>query len=206
MKQALEAMSHRRTANHHTSFHPQHVASSVNREAEVGQDQPGDLKLPEGENITASADATDNFAMPPSRRPRPSKKRQIIEHYRAGMTRVGDIARAVQSPPSYVARVLTEAGLLSGYFDLYTTSAETMNLYSFFSRGIVRFKTMEAARASVQRLDRLYRQYAERRDRAGQHHVETMALVGFNRALSCGKRAEAKVFASWLIERLKEAG
>lgn len=147
-------------------------------------------------------------APPPTarRQQRPSKKRQIINHYQAGMTRVGDIARAVHSPASYVARVLTEAGLLSGYFDLYTTSAETMNLYSFFSRGIVRFKTVAAARASIQRIDRLYRDYAERGDRAGQHHAEMMALVGLNRARSCGKREEAKVFAQWLIERLKEVG
>jgi hypothetical protein len=147
-------------------------------------------------------------APPPTapRQPRRSKKRQIIDHYQAGMTRVGDIARAVHSPASYVARVLTEAGLLSGYFDLYTTSAETMNLYSFFSRGIVRFKTVAAARASVQRIDRLYRDYAERGDRAGQHHAEMMALVGLNRARSCGKREEARVFAQWLMERLKEVG
>jgi len=145
-------------------------------------------------------------APPPTarRRQRLSKKRRIINHYQAGMTNVGDIARAVNSPPSYVARVLMEAGLLSGYFDLYTTSAETMNLYSFFSRGIIRFKTVEAARASVKRIDRLYRDFAERGDRAGQHHAEMMALVGLNRARSCGKREEAKVFAYWLIERLKE--
>jgi hypothetical protein len=145
-------------------------------------------------------------APPPTarRRQRLSKKRQIINHYQAGMTRVGDIARAVNSPPSYVARVLTEEGLLSGYFDLYTTTGQVMNLYSAFSRGIIRFKTVEAARRSVERIDRLYRDYAERGDRAGQHHAEVMALVGLNRARSCGKREEARVFANWLIERLKE--
>lgn len=138
------------------------------------------------------------------RRQQLSKKDRIINCYRAGMTRVGDIARTVNASSSYVARVLTEAGLLSGYFDLYTTSAEMMNLYSAFSRGIIRFKTVEAARASVDRIDRLYRDFAERGDRAGQHHAEVMALVGVNRARSCGKREEARIFAQWLIERLKE--
>jgi hypothetical protein len=140
-----------------------------------------------------------------ARRPRLSKKQRIVKLYQAGMTRVGDIASLVKSPASYVARVLTEAGLLSGYFDLYTTTAQMMNLHSAFSRGIIRFKTVEDARRSVERLDQLYHDFAEQGDRAGQHHVEVMALVGLNRARSCGKREEAKVFAEWLIERLREA-
>jgi hypothetical protein len=37
--------------------------------------------------------------------------------------------------PSYVASVLQKSGLMSGYFDLYTTTAHPMNIYSkFFER------------------------------------------------------------------------
>lgn len=137
-------------------------------------------------------------------RKRPSKKERILELYRTGMTNVAELASAVRSQPSYVARVLTEAGLLSGYFDLYTTSAQLMNFYSHFSRGIVRFKTPQDARASVERIDRLYREFESRGDRAGQHHAEVMALIGMNRALSCGKREEARIFADWLKARLAD--
>ncbi len=137
-------------------------------------------------------------------RKRPSKKERILELYRTGMTNVAELASAVHSQPSYVARVLTEAGLLSGYFDLYTTSAQLMNFYSHFSRGIVRFKTPQDARASVERIDRLYREFESRGDRAGQHHAEVMALIGMNRALSRGKREEARIFAEWLKARLAD--
>jgi hypothetical protein len=133
-----------------------------------------------------------------------SKKDRILHLYRAGMTNVAELAVAVHSRPGYVAHVLTEAGLLSGYFDLYTSTAQLMNFHSYFSRGMVRFRTPEAARASVERIADLYREFESRGDRAGQHHAEVIALIGTNRARSCGKIEEARIFADWLIERLKE--
>ncbi|MBI3949955.1 MAG: hypothetical protein HY314_05820 [Acidobacteria bacterium] len=121
-----------------------------------------------------------------------------------GITNVAELAREVDSSTSYVAQVLTEAGLLSGYFDLYTTSQQLMNFYSRFSRGIVRFKTPEDARASVERIDQLYRHFEAQGDHSGQHHAQVMALIGVNRARSCNKVEEARIFADWLIEQLKE--
>jgi hypothetical protein len=141
---------------------------------------------------------------PDRSKPRPSKKDRILDLYQTGITNVAELACAVHSQPSYVAQVLAEAGLLSDYFDLYTTSERLMNFYSRFSRGIVRFKTPEDARASVERIDRLYRDFESQRDHAGQHHAEVMALIGVNRALSCGKLEEARLFADWLIERLMD--
>ncbi len=137
--------------------------------------------------------------------PRRTKKERILDLYRMGITNVAQLAGEVHSGTSYVAQVLAEAGLLSGYFDLYTTSERLMNFYSRSSRGIIRFKTLESARASVERIDRLYRNFESRNDRAGQHHVQVMALVGINRALSCGKIEAARIFADWLIERLAES-
>jgi hypothetical protein len=153
-------------------------------------------------------DAVETAALGPPRSSRAklksSKKDRILDLYRTGVTNVGALAREVDSNTSYVAQVLTEAGLLSGYFDLYTTSQQLMNFHSQFSRGIVRFKTPEDARASVERIDQLYRDCESHGDRAGQHHAQVMALIGFNRALSLNKVEEARLFADWLIDRLTE--
>ncbi len=54
---------------------------------------------------------------------RPSKKDQIISLFLSGMGEVEDIAIITGSRPSYVGSVLQEAGLVQGYFDLYTSTA-----------------------------------------------------------------------------------
>jgi hypothetical protein len=107
--------------------------------------------------------------------------------------------------PSYVASVLQESGLMSGYFDLYTTSSHPMNVYSKFFAGKLGFKTEEASRESVELIDRLYKQFDMAGDRAGQHHALMMALMMFDRARWTGKGREADVFRQWLMARLNEA-
>jgi len=142
---------------------------------------------------------------PEQRTRRVSKKDQIISLYTSGIGTVEDLAIITGSRPSYVASVLQEAGLMSGYFDLYTTTAHPMNVYSKFFTNKLGFKNEEAARASVELIDRLYRQFELASDRAGQHHALLMALMMFDRARWTGKGPEADIFRHWLLARLNEA-
>src|SRR5204863_8920708 len=95
------------------------------------------------------------------RRPsgRPSKKDQIISLFLSGMGEVEDIAVITGARPSYVGSVLQEAGLHSGYFDLYTSTAHPQNIYSKFFAGKLGFKDEETAHESIELIDRLYRQF-----------------------------------------------
>jgi hypothetical protein len=135
---------------------------------------------------------------------RPSKKDQILSLWSAGIQEVSDLAHLTQSRPSYVAGVLQDAGLMTGYFDLYTTSNQPMNVYSKYFAGRLGFKDEETARASLELIDRLHRQFALAEDRAGQHHALVMALTLFDRARWTGKEPEAEVFRKWLLARLQE--
>lgn len=134
-----------------------------------------------------------------------SKKDQIIALYVSGMSEVEDLALITGSRPSYVGSVLQETGLISSYFDLYTSSAHPMNVYSKFFAGKLGFRDEEAAHASVELIDRLYGQFEFAQDRAGQHHALTMALTMFDRARWTGKGREADIFRRWLVLRLEEA-
>ena len=145
------------------------------------------------------ADREDNRAR------RVSKKDQIISLYTSGIGEVEDLAMITGSRPSYVANVLQESGLMTGYFDLYTTSAHPMNVYSKFFAKRLGFKDEETARASIDIIDRLYRQFELASDRAGQHHALMMALVMFDRARWTGKEQEADIFRHWLMARLSDA-
>ncbi|HKS42461.1 MAG TPA: hypothetical protein VJX74_17745 [Blastocatellia bacterium] len=136
---------------------------------------------------------------------RMSKKDQIISLYTSGIGEVEDLAMITGSRPSYVANVLQESGLMTGYFDLYTTSAHPMNVYSKFFAKRLGFKDEETARESVDVIDRLYRQFELATDRAGQHHALMMALVMFDRARWTGKGREAEIFRHWLMARLNDA-
>jgi hypothetical protein len=140
-----------------------------------------------------------------SRARRVSKKDQIISLYTSGIGEVEDLAMITGARPSYVANVLQESGLMTGYFDLYTTSAHPMNVYSKFFARRLGFKDEETARASVEVIDRLYRQFGLARDRAGQHHALIMALTMFDRARWTNKAREADIFRDWLQARLNEA-
>jgi hypothetical protein len=127
-----------------------------------------------------------------------SKKGQIIALYESGVTDIAQIVRRVAARPSYVAQVLQGAGLITGYFDLYTTTAREQNIYSRFFRNVLSFKTIEAARESVRRIDRLYNYFERLGDRAGQHQAMVLALTGKNRARWSGKQEESEVFNEWL--------
>src|SRR5215210_6295028 len=84
-------------------------------------------------------------AAPKARRStsRPSKKDQIVSLFISGMGEVEDIAVITGARPSYVASVLQEAGLHSGYFDLYTSTSQPQNIYSKFFAGKLGFKDVE---------------------------------------------------------------
>ena len=127
-----------------------------------------------------------------------SKKEQILELYEAGTGDIAEIVRRVKARPSYVAQVLQSAGHLEGYFDLYTTTGKEQNVYTRFFRNVLSFKTVEAARESVQRIDRLYNYFERLGDRAGQHQAMVLALTGKNRARWSGKTEEANIFGEWL--------
>ena len=127
-----------------------------------------------------------------------SKKEQILALYEGGTTDIAEIVRQVSARPSYVAQVLQSAGHLSGYFDLYTTTAREQNVYTRFFRSVLQFKTVEAARESVQKIDRLYNYFERLGDRAGQHQAMVLALTGKNRARWSGKTEESQIFSDWL--------
>jgi hypothetical protein len=127
-----------------------------------------------------------------------SKKEQILALYESGMSDIAQIVRRVAARPSYVAQVLQSAGLITGYFDLYTTTAREQNVYSRFFRNVLSFKTIEASRESVQKIDRLYNYFERLGDRAGQHQAMVLALTGKNRARWSGKQEESEVFSEWL--------
>lgn len=136
------------------------------------------------------------------RQPRVTKKNQIVELFMSGMTNVSQIAKVTEASLSYVGTVLQNAGLMTGYFDLYTTTANPMNVYSKRFVNKLGFRNVETARRSVGELDRAYQQYDLERDRAGQHHALEMALVMFDRARWTGKPREAEVFRIWLVKHL----
>jgi hypothetical protein len=133
-----------------------------------------------------------------------SKKEHIVKLWQDGQHDVWKISRASETRPSYVAHVLQEAGVLQGYFDLYTTSANEMNVYSQLFRGILGFKDLANATRSMKWIHRVFCEFREMGDRAGQHHAMQMALTMFNRARYSGKHPEADVFRRWLRTRLYE--
>jgi hypothetical protein len=136
---------------------------------------------------------------------RVSKKDQILALFMSGINEVEDLAMITGARPSYVGSILQESGLMKGYFDLYTSTAHPMNVYSKFFANKLGFKDMEAARESIEIIDRLYRQFEFAKDRAGQHHALSMALTMFDRARWTGKGEEADIFRHWLMARLNEA-
>jgi hypothetical protein len=133
---------------------------------------------------------------------RATKKQQILALYLAGITDVEELARMTNARASYVGTVLQNAGLLHGYFDLYTSTAHPMNVYSKRFAGKLGFKDEATARHSVAVLDQLYQQFARAGDRAGQHHALSMALVMFDRARWTGRVREADLFRQWLVAQL----
>ncbi len=131
-------------------------------------------------------------------------KKELAQSMHASGRSVEDIAQTLKCSPSYVANILSAAGKASEYSDLYTSSI-AQNAYARMFSGVLRFKNVEAARESVARIDELFHQFAQARDRRGQHQAQLMALIGKNRAEGIGKTAEAKVFLEWLTTHLDTA-
>ena len=129
-----------------------------------------------------------------------TKKMLSRSLHAAGYT-VEEIAQALETNPSYVANVLAAAGQTPDYYDLYVSNA-ALGGYAKQFQGILRFKDVASARASVQRIDEMYRAFAQQNDRRGQHQAQMVALIGKNRAEGIGKYDEAQVFADWLIAHL----
>jgi len=127
-----------------------------------------------------------------------TKKEQILSLYEQGTRDIAEIVRRIKARPSYVAQVLQTAGHLDGYFDLYTTTGREQNVYTRYFRNVLAFRTVEAARESVARIDRLYNYFERLGDRAGQHQAMVLALTGKNRARWSGKLEESQVFSDWL--------
>jgi hypothetical protein len=127
-----------------------------------------------------------------------TKKEQIVSLFESGTKDIAEIVRRVKARPSYVAQVLQHAGHLDGYFDLYTTTGREQNVYTRYFRNVLAFRNTEAARESVQRIDRLYNYFERLGDRAGQHQAMVLALTGKNRARWSGKLEESEVFSDWL--------
>ena len=135
--------------------------------------------------------------------PRITKKDQIVSLFLSGITNLEELSKITGASNSYVGSVLQDAGLMTGYFDLYTTTANPMNVYSKFFVNKLGFKNEETARRSVKTLENAYRQFDQQGDRAGQHHALEMALVMFDRARFTGKTREAEIFRNWLVSHLE---
>src|ERR1044072_5971375 len=98
--------------------------------------------------MSSKAKKSQAPAAPPRARKsssKPSKKDQIVSLFLSGLGEVEDVAVITGARPSYVASVLQEAGLHSGYFDLYTSTSQPQNIYSKFFAGKLGFKDGEAA-------------------------------------------------------------
>jgi hypothetical protein len=131
-----------------------------------------------------------------------SKKDMILSLFGSGVTEIETISAISGAKPSYVGSVLQREGLIDNYFDLYTSTAHPMNIYSKHFTGKLGFKDVESARRSVEVLDDSYRYFDRIQDRAGQHHSLEMGLTMLDRARWTGKLEEAEVYRRWLVGKL----
>jgi hypothetical protein len=131
-----------------------------------------------------------------------TKKETILKLFRDGLTDIEKISAETGSKPSYVASVLQKEGHIDHYFDLYTSTANHMNVYSKHYVGKLGFKDLATAERSVGVLDHSYRNFEFKQDRAGQHHALEMALTMLDRARWTGKLEEAEVYRQWLVGKL----
>src|SRR5438034_11050413 len=113
-----------------------------------------------------------------------TKKELAVRMYERGL-RIESIAELLHSNPSYVANALIERGIAPSYVDLYTSTGP-QNRYAALLSGVLRFRDMEAARSSVDRINALYEQFEVNRDRRGMHQCQVLALIGKNRAEGIG--------------------
>ncbi len=128
---------------------------------------------------------------------RPTKKAQILAMY-PDTPDVEAIARVLDTSPTYVANTLMDAGHAVTYSDVFTSSRQPTNPYARELAGILRFKDLPTAAASVALLDEVHQHYAGRQDFRGIFQVQQLALLGKLRARALGKDAESRLFADWL--------
>src|SRR5215218_5554606 len=131
-----------------------------------------------------------------------SKKDMILSLFGSGIKEIEAISAISGAKPSYVGSVLQREGLIDNYFDLYTSTAQPMNIYSKHFTGKLGFKDVESATRSVEVLDDAYRYFDHIQDRAGQHHALEMGLTMLDRARWTGKLEEAEVYRRWLVGKL----
>lgn len=131
-----------------------------------------------------------------------SKKDMIISLFTSGISAVETIAAISGARPSYVGSVLQKEGLIDNYYDLYTSTAYPMNVYSKHFQGKLGFKDVEAAKRGVDSLENTYQYFNRIKDRAGQHHALEMGLTMLDRARWTGKLAEAEIYRRWLLSKL----
>src|SRR5262249_32786933 len=98
-----------------------------------------------------------------SMRKRMSKRQLSRELYEQGL-RVDAISELLDTDPAYVANSLIAAGHAPAYVDLYTHTGP-QNRYAGMLAGVLRFKDLGAARESVARIDEMYHQFKQTRDR-----------------------------------------
>ena len=122
-----------------------------------------------------------------------TKKELAVSLHASGRS-VEEIAQTLDCSPSYVAHTLIASGEKSEYSDLYT-SAVAQNEYARMFRGVLRFKDIAAAQASVDQIDALFHQFPQANDRRGQHQAPLMALIGKNSAEGIGQLAEPRLCA-----------
>lgn len=134
-----------------------------------------------------------------------SKKEMILSLYKQGTTEIEAIVALTGAKPSYVGSVLQREGLIDNYFDLYTSTAHPMNIYSKQFRGKLGFRDVMTARRSVRNLEESYRDFEDKQDRAGQHHTLEMGLTMLDRARWTGKLEEAEVYRRWLVNKLSRS-
>jgi hypothetical protein len=133
-----------------------------------------------------------------------SKKELILSLYKKGIQDIEKIAQKTNASPSYVGSVLHREGLIDNYFDLYTSTAYPMNVYTKYFRGKLGFKDVETSKKGIHTLEQAYRYFSNSQDRAGQHHTLEMGLTMMNRARWTGKTEEAEVYRRWLVEKLRQ--
>jgi hypothetical protein len=147
-----------------------------------------------------------------------SKKQIILEYCRAkALERIGpQEIRALENElrarlgsnlkisPSYIARVLREAGKNVEYHDRFS-APPMQEPYATRLRDLVRFHDFESAEDSLRKLDEVYREYREASDRIGTGLVRSLLQKGKLRAgslaanpqVSPEKRAEKREIATW---------
>ncbi len=147
-----------------------------------------------------------------------SKKQIILEYCRAkALERIGpEEIRALENElrarlgpslkifPSYIARVLREAGKNVEYHDRFS-APPMQEPYATRLRDLLRFHDFESAEASLRKLDEVYREYCEVSDRIGTGLVRSLLQKGKLRAgsleanpqVSPEKRAEKREIATW---------